>query len=83
MGDGEMAPLRLKFNPKVLLEFRSAAITSDAGLLAFREFDDALGLTRVASDYLRESRLIWGIPARLSPTLSLVTRARRNIPPSN
>jgi hypothetical protein len=39
MGDGEMAPLRLKFNPKVLLEFRSAAITSDAGLLAFREFD--------------------------------------------
>src|SRR5919106_7063749 len=31
MGDGEKAPLRLQFNPKVRLEFRGAAITSDAG----------------------------------------------------
>ena len=39
------ASLRLQFNPKVRLAFHGATITTDAGLLAFREFDDALGLT--------------------------------------
>ena len=42
MGDGEKAFLRLQFNPKVRLAFHGATITTDAGLLAFREFDDAL-----------------------------------------
>ncbi len=56
MGDGEKASLRLQFNPQIRLEFRGATITSDAGLLAFRELDDALDLTPVASDYLQESR---------------------------
>ena len=45
MGDGEKAPLRLQFNPKIRLEFHGATITSDAGLLAFQELDDALALT--------------------------------------
>jgi hypothetical protein len=69
MGDGEMAPLRLKFNPKVRLEFHGSTITSDAGLLAFREFDDALGLTCVTSDYLRESRTGRNIRHHLAPLL--------------
>ena len=50
MGDGEDTPLRLKFDPRIRLEFRGAAITSDAGLLPIREFDDALDLTHIASD---------------------------------
>ena len=56
MGDDERAPLRLQFNPKIRLEFHGATITSDAGLLAFRELDEALALTPIASDYLQESR---------------------------
>ncbi len=50
MGDGENTPLRLKFDPRIRLELRGAAITSDAGLLPIREFDDALDRTHIASD---------------------------------
>ena len=56
MGDGEKTPLKLNFNPKVRLEFRGATITSDAGLLACRELDDALSLTDAAEEYLKDSR---------------------------
>ena len=69
MGDGGKTPLRLRFNPKIRLEFRSATITSDAGLLAFREFDDALDLTRIADDYLQESRTGRNIRHHLVPLL--------------
>jgi len=69
MGDGEKASLRLQFNPKVRLEFHGSAITSDAGLLAFREFDDALGLTEIAEDYLQESRTGRNIRHHLVPLL--------------
>ena len=69
MGDGENAPLRLQFNPKVRLEFHGSTITSDAGLLAFREFDDALGLTEIAEDYLQESRTGRNIRHHLVPLL--------------
>ncbi len=46
-----------------------ATITSDAGLLAFRELDDALDLTPIASDYLRESRTGRNIRHHLVPLL--------------
>jgi len=44
-------------------------ITSDAGLLAFRELDDALDLTPIASDYLQESRTGRNIRHHLVPLL--------------
>ncbi len=56
MGDDKKTPLKLDFDPKVRLDFRGAAITSDAGLLACRELDHALSLTDTADDFLKESR---------------------------
>jgi len=41
---------------QIRLEFHGSTIISDAGLLAFRELDDALDLTGIASDYLQDYR---------------------------
>ena len=49
-------PLKVRFDRRVHLEFHGTTITSDAGLLACRELDDALGLTETATACLQESR---------------------------
>ena len=64
MGDGEKAPLRLQFNPKVRLEFHGSTITSDAGLLAFRELDDALDLDRYRQQHTSKK----AVPDAISST---------------
>lgn len=45
MGERENRGLRLQFDPSVKLEFRGARISSDGGLLLFRDLDEVLGLT--------------------------------------
>jgi hypothetical protein len=69
MGDGDKTPLKLNFDTKIRLEFRGATITSDAGLLACRELDDALGLTDSAEDYLKDSRTGNNVRHELIPLL--------------
>ena len=56
MGESTNPRAKLRFDRRVRLEFHGATITSDAGLLACRELDDALGLTQTANECLQESR---------------------------
>ena len=69
MGDDEKTPLKLDFDSKIRVEFRGATITSDAGLLACRELDDALSLTDSADEFLKESRTGKNILHQLIPLL--------------
>src|SRR5277367_3569508 len=48
--------LRMDFDRRVMLQFRGSLVTSDAGLLAHRELDDALGLSDLAGEHLADER---------------------------
>jgi hypothetical protein len=69
MGEKTREALKLRFDKRLRLEFHGAKITSDAGLLACRELDGALGLTEAAPTYLRETRGGRNVQHELVPLL--------------
>ncbi len=57
MGDCQQSDLRVGFNRLLKLKFLGSQVTTDAGLLAYRELDESLGLTALSADVLQDSRL--------------------------
>jgi hypothetical protein len=57
MGAGQNGDLRLDFDRRLKLKFLGSQVTTDAGLLAYRELDETFGLTEVADGLLTDSRI--------------------------
>ena len=69
MGDAKNDDLRVGFDSRLKLSFCGSKVTSDAGLLAYRELDEALGLTEMGADVLTDSRLVTNKQHLLVPLL--------------
>tara|TARA_B100001013_G_C24317899_1_gene327474 strand:- start:35 stop:502 length:468 start_codon:yes stop_codon:yes gene_type:complete len=56
MGESKKEALRVQFDSSVKMEFHGAKLTSDGGLIVYRELDEVLGLTTLAEEVLQDSR---------------------------
>jgi hypothetical protein len=56
MGEARKDALRLDFDRRLKVEFHGTKVTSDGGLLAYRELDDALDLTSTLDSELHDIR---------------------------
>jgi len=55
MSEARKSRLRVDLDRSVKLEFHGSAISSNGGLLAYRELDEAVALTVMADDVLTDS----------------------------
>ena len=69
MGDCQNEDLRVNFDRRLKLKFLGSQITTDAGLLAYRELDKGLGLTELEAEVLTDPRLGSNKQHGLSPLL--------------
>ena len=67
-GEADQSALRLDFDRRLRLQFRGSSITSDAGLLVYRELDETLRLTDTGAESLADARLSFCriVPSRRS-----------------
>ena len=76
MGAPKNGGMRLLFDRRLMLEFRGAKITTDAGLLAVRELDEMMGLTDMAADLIEDKRTGRNIQHQVSGLLRQSVYAR-------
>ena len=55
-GESKSEALRLNFDRRLLLQFRGSTITSDGGLLAYRELENTFSLTDTGAERLADAR---------------------------
>ena len=78
MGESKLRSLWVDFDRRLKLEFHGSDISSDGGLLPYRDLDDALGLTELGGVILSETRrgkntrhLLMGVGRRLTSAVPL------------
>src|SRR5450631_4545811 len=56
VGENQNQPFQLSFNRFLRVDFQGSRVTSDGGLLLVRELDERLGLSKLISEHLSDSR---------------------------
>jgi len=69
MGDAKKDDLRVGFDSRLKLKFCGSKVTTDAGLLAYRELDEVLSLTEMGAEVLTDLRLGTNKQHGLAPML--------------